>query len=580
MMRRPTNSSNIPSETFSTGDAGENATTPASTATRADEARQEEATSTTSSKKEDAHQHRTISKKKVAEQQEHQHATARKAKLCVAPVVVFLLARASLSHFFRGPLGQNIQESYYQGPPAAVGGRSVVTLLPHDRKGAWPEKRRIECGKDTNFECYRSFASRDRFTADVVYFTTGIKTTTNHSIAEQIQKKKNPRQKLGLVSISEAPPCRDLPPDVCNKFDYKIALATTPEVNISVSMAPLSIPPTSGWYNMPTFCLEPDSCLRGAVASVGSPNQWGYFSSIKKYGLSTDSINPAPNPDQNDGHYIRGYWMWELASRFPGVINYSGSTWIRNQEILKKGSTNLARHINISLTHCFPAEQTYCQQSLVTQLDPNRKSKTWNRWSAGKPMQFLQKILLGSIYKFSFEFENKIVDGYITEKFYEGFLSRTLMVYCGPFNAKEIAPGVHSYIDCHDFSNAQELADYLSYLDQNHTAYLEYFEWKKKPLLPKFVEQFYLTRAEIGYDWSQHLLDSRTWMAILPGSIEDDTGWPSLASSRLKEFQVWGSPQYKKQSEKFEQSRHLAGKTWECRLCEMVATEQGEKGNG
>ena len=35
-----------------------------------------------------------------------------------------------------------------------------------------------------------------------------------------------------------------------------------------------------------------------------------------------------------------------------------------------------------------------------------------------------------------------------------------------------------SYINFADFGSAKELATYLQYLDQNETAYAEYFEWK------------------------------------------------------------------------------------------------------
>ncbi|KAB7495400.1 hypothetical protein Anas_01417 [Armadillidium nasatum] len=40
-----------------------------------------------------------------------------------------------------------------------------------------------------------------------------------------------------------------------------------------------------------------------------------------------------------------------------------------------------------------------------------------------------------------------------------------------------IAPP-HSYIDVRDFESPEELAKYLTYLDKNDTAYMEYFKWK------------------------------------------------------------------------------------------------------
>jgi hypothetical protein len=236
-----------------------------------------------------------------------------------------------------------------------------VILFKHSSPPASKTSRtRIDCRTNADFECSRGGSTAsDHFTADVVYFISDFKTTPNETIDEQREKTKNSHQKLlALVTMMvEAPPCRNLPPDVCSKFDYRVTLATTPDVDISVSFALLSIPPSSGWYD-----LEPDSsCLRGAVASVGAPSHSGYllrFAQTCGYNITTaselDSINPPPTPDQNDGHFIRGYWMWELATRFPGVINYNGSTWIQVQAQERNKSPNdPTRH---NLTKCFPAE--------------------------------------------------------------------------------------------------------------------------------------------------------------------------------------------------------------------------------
>ncbi|KAL5960721.1 4-galactosyl-N-acetylglucosaminide 3-alpha-L-fucosyltransferase FUT6 [Taenia solium] len=37
----------------------------------------------------------------------------------------------------------------------------------------------------------------------------------------------------------------------------------------------------------------------------------------------------------------------------------------------------------------------------------------------------------------------------------------------------------HSYINVDDYKSIRELADYLLYLDKNHTAYAAYFAWKE-----------------------------------------------------------------------------------------------------
>lgn len=51
-------------------------------------------------------------------------------------------------------------------------------------------------------------------------------------------------------------------------------------------------------------------------------------------------------------------------------------------------------------------------------------------------------------------------------------------VVMGGGDYKKVAPP-KSYINAKDFKSIADLAMYLKYLDQNATAYAEYFEWKR-----------------------------------------------------------------------------------------------------
>uniref|UniRef100_H2Y7R3 Fucosyltransferase n=1 Tax=Ciona savignyi TaxID=51511 RepID=H2Y7R3_CIOSA len=83
-------------------------------------------------------------------------------------------------------------------------------------------------------------------------------------------------------------------------------------------------------------------------------------------------------------------------------------------------------------------------------------------------------------YKFYFAFENSYhCKDYITEKLWENsLLSTTVPVVWGPSkkDVEELAPP-NSFIHADDFYSEQALSDYLLYLDQNDTAYREYFSW-------------------------------------------------------------------------------------------------------
>ncbi|XP_037783859.1 alpha-(1,3)-fucosyltransferase C-like isoform X1 [Penaeus monodon] len=85
--------------------------------------------------------------------------------------------------------------------------------------------------------------------------------------------------------------------------------------------------------------------------------------------------------------------------------------------------------------------------------------------------------MLNQTYKFYLSFENSLCQDYVTEKFFNMLRLDVVPVVYGLGNYSVQAPP-HSYIDALSFPTAKDLADYLLYLDRNHTAYNEYFKWK------------------------------------------------------------------------------------------------------
>ncbi len=82
-----------------------------------------------------------------------------------------------------------------------------------------------------------------------------------------------------------------------------------------------------------------------------------------------------------------------------------------------------------------------------------------------KPLEKIQQL---SQYKFNFCLENtSFINGYITEKLFDCFYSKTIPIYCGAPNIKEVVPE-GSYILYSNFSSQESLYDYLlgfSYAD-------------------------------------------------------------------------------------------------------------------
>ena len=85
--------------------------------------------------------------------------------------------------------------------------------------------------------------------------------------------------------------------------------------------------------------------------------------------------------------------------------------------------------------------------------------------------------MVESKYKFYLSFENSLCQDYVTEKFFKVLNYDIVPIVMGGANYSKFAPE-KSYIDARGFKSISDLANYLKYLDQNNTAYAEYFEWK------------------------------------------------------------------------------------------------------
>lgn len=90
--------------------------------------------------------------------------------------------------------------------------------------------------------------------------------------------------------------------------------------------------------------------------------------------------------------------------------------------------------------------------------------------------------LLETRYKFVFAFENSIRHDYVTEKALQPLLASVVVVVWGAPQACAFLPGpIHQggCINALDFATPADLAQHLLALDQNHTAYLQHFAWRR-----------------------------------------------------------------------------------------------------
>ncbi len=81
-------------------------------------------------------------------------------------------------------------------------------------------------------------------------------------------------------------------------------------------------------------------------------------------------------------------------------------------------------------------------------------------------------------YKFYLAFENSRTLDYVTERVFMALVAGSVPVYLGAENVREFMPSDDSIICADAFKSAQDLAQYLHYLDQDNAAYQCHLSWK------------------------------------------------------------------------------------------------------
>ncbi|CAI2341241.1 unnamed protein product [Caenorhabditis sp. 36 PRJEB53466] len=87
--------------------------------------------------------------------------------------------------------------------------------------------------------------------------------------------------------------------------------------------------------------------------------------------------------------------------------------------------------------------------------------------------------MLNTDYHFYVTFENSICQDYVTEKLWKSGYQNTIVPLVMKRSLVEPFVPPNSFIAIDDFKTVKEMGDYLNYLMNNKTAYMEYFDWRR-----------------------------------------------------------------------------------------------------
>lgn len=118
----------------------------------------------------------------------------------------------------------------------------------------------------------------------------------------------------------------------------------------------------------------------------------------------------------------------------------------------------------------------------------NKRIKLHHYGGCWRNSQSSDKVSTQQNYKFTFAFENTIVNDYITEKYYQGLISNNVMIYLGSPTIEEISPVQSEKVMINALHYApNQLAVLLELLGFNDTEYQKYHQWRKKPVSNEFL---------------------------------------------------------------------------------------------
>lgn len=195
------------------------------------------------------------------------------------------------------------------------------------------------------------------------------------------------------------------------------------------------------------------------------------------YRLDSDVPTLYPNW-QEYGSFLEAPRSWKFKTMQPAPVLYAASNPVpvRDQYV-----EELMRYIPVDSIGS-------CLNNRSIEGFGNRAS-----W-ANDGFSSLISVMRG--YKFYFSFENSRTMDYVTERVFMGLVAGSVPIYLGAENVREFMPSAESIICADDFKSAQELANYLNYLQQDEAAYQRHLSWKTEGYSSQFKQLLDISSTE------------------------------------------------------------------------------------
>lgn len=132
------------------------------------------------------------------------------------------------------------------------------------------------------------------------------------------------------------------------------------------------------------------------------------------------------------------------------------------------------------------------RQEYLSELMKYLPIDSYGNWRRNKQLLedngYRSKMELLKSYHFTIAFENAVGKDYVTEKFYEPLLSGSVPIYLGAPNINDFSPSPSAFINVCDYPDPKDLADVIKRYCEDEQMYTTFFDWKKRPINPTFLQ--------------------------------------------------------------------------------------------